>query len=241
VLLIGDSHAAVLYDGMAPDFEKRSVTLMNLGQSGCVPFYDTRTFSPDGREKECKERVNRMLQFATQAPSVRTIILSSRGPRYMSGEGFGAVEADAAPKRIRWSSAAAGTPQPEMYAQALIHTILFLTATGKHVILFIDWPELGFDPRSCLPRPVSLFSVRRPLCAVARDQVDARNRAYRQLLFRLQKQVVGLKLFDPIPFLCDSTECYAMKDGHLFYSDDNHVSSAGAAYLSQKFSEDPPQ
>jgi peptidoglycan/LPS O-acetylase OafA/YrhL len=238
VLLIGDSHAAVLYDGMAPAYEKHALTLMNLGQAGCLPFYDTRTLSPDGRDKDCKEPVNRMLEFAARAPSVRTIIFSSRGPRYMSGEGFGPAEAGAEPKRISWSGAAAGTPQPEMYAQALMHTISFLTATGKHLILFVDWPELGFDPRSCLPRPVTLFSRPRPLCAVARDQVDARNRAYRELLFGLQKQFAGLKVFDPLPFLCDSSACYAMKDGHLLYSDDNHVSIAGALYLSQKYFED---
>lgn len=241
VLLIGDSHAAVLYDGMGPAYEERSLTMMNLGQSGCVPFYDTDTFSPDGHERNCRQQVNRILEFAARAPSVRTIILSSRGPRYMSGAGFGEAEAGAAPKTTTWSGAVAGTPQPEMYAQALIRTILFLTATGKRLILFIDWPELGFDPRSCLPRPVALFSSRRSFCGVARDQVDARNRDYRQLLFGLQNEVAGLKLFDPTPFLCDSSACYAMKDGHLLYSDDNHVSIAGAAYLSQKYFENPPQ
>jgi peptidoglycan/LPS O-acetylase OafA/YrhL len=240
VLLIGDSHAAVLYEGMAPAYNKRSLTLMNLGQAGCVPFYDTRTLSSDAHESDCKERVNRMLEFAVRAPTVHTIILSSRGPKYMSGEGFGPVEADAAPKRISWSNAAAGIPQQEMYAQALTHTVSFLTSTGKHLILFIDWPELGFDPRSCLPRPFTLFSSRRPLCAVARDQVDARNRAYRELLFGLPKDFSGLKVFDPMPFLCDSSACYAMKDGHLLYSDDNHVSIAGAAYLAQKYFEELP-
>jgi hypothetical protein len=237
VLLIGDSHAAVLYDGLAPTYENRSVTLMNLGQAGCVPLYNTRTFSSDEHEKDCKERVNRMLEFAAGAPSVHTIILSSRGPRYMSGEGFGPAEADAAPKRIIWLGGTAGTPQPEMYEQALRHTISFLTATGKRLVLFLDWPELGFDPRSCLPRPVALFSRPRAVCAVARDQVDARNRAYRELLFGLQREFPGLKVFDPMPFLCDSSACYAMKDGHLLYSDDNHVSIAGAAYLAQNYFE----
>jgi peptidoglycan/LPS O-acetylase OafA/YrhL len=237
VLLIGDSHAAVLYDGLAPAYNQRSLTLMNLGQAGCAPFYDTRTFSLGQREKDCKEPVNRMLEFAAHASSVHTIILSSRGPRYVSGEGFGPAEADGTPKRIIWSTAPEGTPQPEMYVQALTRTVSLLTSTGKHLILFVDWPELGFDPRSCLPRPVTLFSKPRPLCAVARDQVDARNRAYRAVLFELQKQFAGLQLFDPTPFLCDLSACYAMKDGHLLYSDDNHVSIAGARYLAHDYFE----
>jgi len=87
----------------------------------------------------------------------------------MSGEGFGPAEAGATHTRIIWSTAPEGTPQPEMYEQALTRTVSLLTSTGKHLILFVDWPELGFDPRSCLPRPVTLFSGPPPVCRSTRS------------------------------------------------------------------------
>jgi peptidoglycan/LPS O-acetylase OafA/YrhL len=235
VLLIGDSHAAVLYDGLAPGYAKSSLTLMNLGEAGCAPFFDTRTLSPSVRNKNCKEKVNRLLEFASQAPSVRTIIFSSRGPRYMSGEGFGPIEAGSAPEKIIWDAAPAASSQPETYALALTNTVSRLTASGKHLILFLDWPELGFDPRSCLPRPVALFSRPRAVCGVPRDHVDARNRAYRKLLSGMPSEFAGVSAFDPLPHLCDSSTCYAMKDEHLLYSDDNHVSITGAKCLADGF------
>jgi hypothetical protein len=68
--------------------------------------------------------------------------------------------------------------------------------------------------------------------------VDARNRAYRQVVFELKKEFTGLRVFDPLPYLCDSSACYAMSAGHLLYSDDNHISKAGAEYLSGKFFEE---
>jgi hypothetical protein len=238
VLLIGDSHAAVLYDGLAPAYLQRSQALMNLGESSCVPFYDTESFSPAARRNDCKAVVNRILEFAASSASVRTIIFSFRGPRYISGQGFGPAEAGGTQKEILWTSAPKGIGQAEMFAAAMTNTISRLSATGKTLILFIDWPELGFDPRSCLPRPVRMFSTPRPFCGVARAQVDARNSAYREVISELKKEFPTLMVFDPLSYFCDSSACNAMNAGHLLYSDDNHLSAMGAVYISAKFFEE---
>ena len=238
VLLIGDSHAAVLYDGLAPAYLEHSQILMNLGQSGCVPFYDTETIVAGTRHQNCTPVINHVLEYAASSASVRTIILSFRGPRYMSGVGFGSAEAKATPKEIIWKDAQKDMGQAEMFIAALRNTVSRLNVAGKVLVLFIDWPELGFDPRSCLPRPVSIFSRPRPFCGVPRSEVDARNRAYRQVVFESKKEFTGLRVFDPLPYLCDSSACYAMSAGHLLYSDDNHISKAGAEYLSGKFFEE---
>jgi peptidoglycan/LPS O-acetylase OafA/YrhL len=234
VLLIGDSHAATLYRALARAYEQRSQTLMNIGAPGCVPFYDTESYTVElQRGNDCKLTMNRALNFAALSPSVRTIILSLRGPLNMTGQRFGEEETEAH-KQILWDGAPKDTGQAEMFAASLRNTVSRLISTGKTVILFIDWPELGFDPKSCL-RAVSFFSRPPSLCGVPRPQVEARNRAYRNLIFELKKELVGVRIFDPFPYLCDSTACYAMSDGHLLYRDDNHLSAAGAAYLSAKF------
>jgi hypothetical protein len=176
-----------------------------------------------------------MLDFVTSSSSIRTIVLSFRGPLNMSGEGFGASEAGDAPKQISWSGAPSKASQAQVFASALQNTFTRLAASGKSVILFMDWPELGFDPKSCLPRPVRLFSSDRRFCGVPRSQVDNRNRAYRDLIVRTQEELSNIKVFDPLPYLCDASACYAMNDGHLLYRDDHHLSLAGAAYLSANF------
>jgi peptidoglycan/LPS O-acetylase OafA/YrhL len=240
VVLIGDSHAASLYRGLAPAYQQRSQTLMNLGAPACVPFYDTESYSLGMRqERDCRRIVNRMLEFATSNPSVRTIILSVRGPWNMSGRDFG-EDARGAPEEIVWDGAPKNSSQANMFAAAFRNTVLRLSATGKNIVLFVDWPELGFDPRSCLPRPVPLFSHPRPLCGVPRPQVDDRNRAYREVIFEMKKEFSGVRVFDPLPYLCDSLACYAMNAGHLLYRDDNHLSAAGATYLAGKFLAEQP-
>lgn len=235
IVLLGDSHAAVLYDSLGPQFARRSLTLMNLGEAGCAPFHDTQTFSAGARGKDCESGVNAVLNFTIHAASVRTVILSARGPRYMTGEGFGLAESRLAAKRISRKDTPEGTPQPEIYARALRDTLLVLRASGKRVVLFLDWPELGFDPRSCLQRPVPISMATRNSCVVSRAEVDERNRAYRELAFQMEKEFSGVTIFDPLPYLCDSSQCYGMKDGRLLYSDDTHVSITGATYLASKY------
>jgi peptidoglycan/LPS O-acetylase OafA/YrhL len=235
VVLIGDSHAGNLYRGLAPGYKQRSEILMNLGAPGCVPFYDTESYSRGiPQEINCVLLMNRALDFAISSPSVNTIILSLRGPENITGEGFG-EEVGRVPKEILWHDAPKGMSQAEMFAASLRNTVARLSASGKDVVLFIDWPELGFDPRSCLPRPVSRFSRPRPLCGVPRTQVEERNHAYREMIDELSKEFTEFNAFDPFPYMCDSRACYAMNAGHLLYRDDNHLSAAGVDFLSAKF------
>ena len=239
VVLIGDSHASSLYGGLASAYSRHSQTLMNLGEAGCVPFYDTESYTLGMRQsRDCRPLVNRMLNFAASSPSVRTIILSARGPLNMSGQYFG--EDPLGPKVISWVGAAKNSDQADVFVAALKNTVSRLSSTGKNLVLFIDWPELNFNPRSCLPRPVALFSHVLPLCGVPRSEVDARNRAYRDVVFKMRQEFTGLKVFDPFPYLCDATACYAIRDGRLLYQDDNHLSAAGSAYLGEKFLAEQP-
>ena len=234
VLLIGDSHAAALYRGLALAYAQRSQVLMNLGEAGCAPFFDTESYTLGERgERDCKSSVNRMLAFARANVSARTIILAAEWPLYMTGREFG--EDPGIPEIVSWDGAPKNSSQPEQFAAALRNTVAQLTAAGKHVIVFVDWPELGFDARSCLPRPVALFSHPRALCGVPRPQVDARDRDSREVIFDLKKTFAGVRVFDPLPYLCDAEVCYAMRDGHLLYRDDNHLSAAGARYLAERF------
>lgn len=234
VLLIGDSHAGSLYRGLAAAYKRQSENVMNLGEAGCVPFYDTESYALGARgDRDCRPTVNRMLEFAASSPSVHTIILSTRGPINMSGQDFG--ESNEAPSVVSWDGAPKNSTQAEVFAAAFRNTVLRLSSTGKRLILFVDWPELGFDPRSCLPRPVPVFSHVRPVCGVPRAQVEARNHAYREVIFGMKKEFSGLILFDPLRYLCDPLACYAMREGHLLYRDDNHLSATGSAYLADAF------
>jgi hypothetical protein len=97
---------------------------MNLGEPGCVPFYDTESYALGMREqRDCRPIVNRMLDFATSTPSVRTIILSVRGPMHTSGENFGEAAPGAAPELLSWGGAQQNSSQVEILAAAFRNTV----------------------------------------------------------------------------------------------------------------------
>lgn len=234
VLLIGDSHAGALYRGLAAEYQKRAQVLMNLGMPGCVPFYDTESYTGGApQDPPCVPAINHILDFATSSSSAHTIILALRGPSNLVGHDFGAYSTGPL-KEIRWREDTQAS-QEATFQTSFASTISRLQSSGKTIVLFIDWPELDFDPRSCLPRPVSFFAQPRALCGVPRNQVDARNREYREAIEHLREKFAGVRTFDPLPYLCNQEACYAMKDGHLLYRDDNHLSAVGSAYVAQNF------
>jgi len=46
----------------------------------------------------------------------------------------------------------------------------------------------------------------------------------------------GVKLLDPLPYLCDDKNCYGDKDGQPIYFDSDHLSERGGALLIPLFS-----
>ena len=45
----------------------------------------------------------------------------------------------------------------------------------------------------------------------------------------------GIKILNPLPYLCDETSCYASKEGMPIYYDDDHLSERGGALLTSLF------
>ena len=85
-----------------------------------------------------------------------------------------------------------GAPKDSSHAaifDAFRNTISRLSASGKNIVIFIDWPELGFDPRSCLPRPVRLFSQVRSLCGVPRGKGGRAQSCLPGIHFRNERRV----------------------------------------------------
>ncbi|HFU74877.1 MAG TPA: hypothetical protein ENK66_01390 [Arcobacter sp.] len=50
-------------------------------------------------------------------------------------------------------------------------------------------------------------------------------------------QQCGVKILNPIPYLCDDKYCYGSKNGRPLYFDDNHLSEYGNKLLVPMFKE----
>ena len=80
------------------------------------------------------------LDWAIQDPALTTIYLSSMGPMYLNQKQPRYV--------LRDNSTPNATNNRIIFANALDKTIAMLLAANKKVVLVIDWPVLGFDPKN---------------------------------------------------------------------------------------------
>jgi hypothetical protein len=225
--LIGDSHANSLFPGFMARYRQAGRSLVGLGGGGCPPFFDTDFYLYGEHPVGCRDVINEALEYAANSPSVRSIVLSMYALRHMNGDillgGFRPTHLLFYPEPELHN--------PESFWAAFRHTLTALAATGKEVIVIIDWPELSFDPRSCVDR------LRDVIVSCANDlaMIKKRNDEYRRGVGALQIEFPQVKWFDPTPLFCGDSECTAMPTGRLAYRDSNHLSRFGSEYLADKF------
>jgi peptidoglycan/LPS O-acetylase OafA/YrhL len=236
VVLLGDSHANQYYFALADRYAARGERLLNLGGGGCLPFLDLES-SEKGTTTRCADVMNRVLADTAANAAIRTVILASRGPLYTTGSGFGEVERHN--RYIRDRRDPGNERYPEVFAHAMERTLALLASAGKRVVMVLDVPELGFDPRACVElRPLTLAWKPRTPCAVPREVANARNQDYRALVRSVASRFPDVTVFDPWPALCDEASCWAQKDGVMLYRNDDHLTLEGARRVMERFPDD---
>ena len=235
VVVIGDSHALMIYSALRERFRAKGQVIGLYGASdGCPPLLNVVIQDQGGDVRNCLKKGSRAIQRIAADERVREVILTSRGPMYTTGRGFGDVESeqfgpwvlhvDGEEKGVRSNQA--------VFAEGLEKTLDTLLAAGKTVTFLHDVPELGFDIRRCYSfRPLSFDRAFNGPCAVSRKDFEARTDSYRKMVNRILAQRPAIKVIDLAEALCDDTWCFGAKNGALFYIDDDHLSHRGADYV----------
>jgi SGNH domain (fused to AT3 domains) len=237
-VVVGDSHAYHYFMAVSPYLKGLGKNALLMGGGGCVPFYDLESWQ-EGFADYCEKKINAALDYASREPSVKTVLLASRGPVYITGKGFGSVEASY-DRRLRLTTHPEMTDLAEIYAQAMRETLGRLIKAGKQVIVLVEVPEMGFDPIVCAPSRM-FFKQGRPasgFCAIPRREYDERASRYLQIVRAVVKEYPLVYAFYPYPYLCDERYCWAMKDGHILYRNDNHLAPDGWKLLEKAFADE---
>jgi peptidoglycan/LPS O-acetylase OafA/YrhL len=230
VAILGDSHAEALFATLATTLP-RDAGVMLVGRPGCAPTLLDDVREPDSPAARFRARCRRAVRlahgFIAREGGVHTVLLAARGAYQFTATPAGRetglpilpVAVDAArPDTARLAA---------LWEAGMARTIDTLLAAGRRVILVVDYPELGFDPRSCLEgRPLGLRAVRSP-CTVPRATLDARTASYRAAIARLAARFPALEQYDATAPLCDARACRVLAGDTLLYHDDDHLSLAG--------------
>ncbi|HEY6093488.1 MAG TPA: acyltransferase family protein [Gallionellaceae bacterium] len=232
IIVVGDSHSNHLYPGLAEATSNSKENVLNLGRGGCMPFYDVGAFEK-GAIDGCVEYTNRVLLFVERTSSIRTVVMSSRGPIYLTGEGYN--EKDVGQRIITLKDRPEVTDYRQIFEMAMRNTIQRLIAKHKQIIFVLDVPELGFDPALCIKsnRPVSFTTKLKTPCAISRQEYNKRNDDYRRTVLSVLKNYPTVKIYDAAAELCDDDKCWAMKEGKMLYRNDDHLSIEGSRYIAK--------
>jgi peptidoglycan/LPS O-acetylase OafA/YrhL len=234
IAVFGDSHAYYLSTGLSEVYEKRGGSLLLIGATGCPPVTHVGGFPAT-----CVNANEMALKLLTASPTIATVVLASLGPYYMTGKPFGTAKNRLDSFEGVLEPVDIGRPEDREanFARGFDATISALERAGKHVVLFIDIPELDFIPEGCLDgRPVRITrSHLQSPCGVPRRNVDERQAIYRAIIARLHHAHPSARVFDPVVYMCDKELCNAELDGRLLYRDTHHLSTYGSRFIGRQF------
>lgn len=120
----------------------------------------------------------------------------------------------------------------EEFKHAIITTSCEMSKK-RTVYLVRPIPEMGVN----IPRTLSrnlLFGHNRMDIKITLEEYHQRHK----LVWEAQDQAAdqcGVRILNPLPYLCDEKYCYGSRNGRPLYYDDNHLSEYGNKYLVPMF------
>ncbi|WP_424683039.1 acyltransferase family protein [Frateuria sp. YIM B11624] len=228
-MLWGDSHARALAAGVNQSAARHGLRGKFIARSACPPLLGV---DRAGRTS-CNAFNQAVLRMLSQAPQIRTVLLTARwtlsadGTRYTNESGHAVRLVDLKAKGDGHRCNAA------IFETGLRRTISQLQRLGKQVVLVRTIPEIGYDvPAAYMVARLTgrdTNALVSPTLGAYRD----RTREVTVIFDRLSRH--GRVAFvDPSRYLC-GTHCLVVRSGHPMYRDDDHLSTFGSDYLSPAF------
>ena len=230
--IVGDSHAFHVFHGVAALAPQRGWLL--AGNQSCPPVMGINV---KDRLIDCGRLSELALRAVAADPSIATVVLAFHGS-YATGAPTApasAADVPTEPAAQLTDTMQASDNNTEMMFRGLDRAISLLEAASKSVVLFVDVPELPFQPRDCIDRP--LAARRLENCSVTRASVLARQATLRGVVQRLAIGHVAMRVFDPLDTLCDARNCAVKRGDMLVYRDGDHLSLRGSEFLARPFLE----
>jgi peptidoglycan/LPS O-acetylase OafA/YrhL len=235
VMLLGDSHAGHLDTGLRGILGK---DLADYTSAGCLPFYDVDRYDRRFTPGTCADKMRAALDLLVASPQLNTVILSTMGPVYLDNSTFrGTDPARLIGQTVVLTTAPEVKDRWQVYETGMRRTLDRLRAAHKRVIFALDVPELGINPRTCLPeRSLQALGQSWPIrggqdCTISKQEFEARAGKFHQFIRHILTDYPEVQLFDPTPLFCNAKQCLGMKSQQLLYRDFDHLSDWGSQYV----------
>ncbi|SFU46831.1 acyltransferase family protein [Pseudoduganella namucuonensis] len=243
VVLLGDSHAAALVSGLAGARPDPRAGVLQWTYDACVYLPGMRKLNPHqfNKQADCAG-FNQWVtaQLRTVPPQV-PVVLIGRYARYA----FGALEERRAPRPEVYFGTGTGPGPAARRGQPA--GAAFLREFGAQVTraaceLAATRPVYMVRPIPEMPVNVPQYVSRRMAWGLA-SELSVPIEQYRERngwLWAAQdaaRAQCGVRILDPLPYLCRDGRCFASRDRRPLYYDHGHLSEYGNAVLRPMFAE----
>lgn len=230
-ILVGDSHARMLYPALKPRVAQNNMELIVFWRSGCSPFGVDPGNNPGIDKDKCEHFAERgllNLQRRLKRPPAMAFV-GGYWSKLMHGQAY----ADFV-RHGETNSSAALYQRTEHLIDALAGLVGTLNTMNVGQI-FIVGPsaEFVFSPVDCILRADHL-GIGRDYCEVRRAEMETWLGSVMSVLQKMASSSPKSVLIDTADTFCNRAVCRPNDGDVLFYADNNHVSAAGAEEIFER-------
>jgi peptidoglycan/LPS O-acetylase OafA/YrhL len=220
-LLVGDSFAAALADGIDAEAKKAGVAGRFVGVQSCPPILGLKSGAGSSTARAACEATKADLAAIVAATGVRTVVLHSVWANFDGERGR--------TRLLAGSGIASATAEADVFLkQAVERTVEMLRGTGVRVVV------VGAVPMAAKNVPATLARARlsgRPAdVALPPARAEALNHTATTIFADLAGRGL-VDLVSPLPVLCAGDHCRVEVDGRPLYADAYHLNLTGSALV----------
>ena len=232
-ILMGDSHADSITTALAAAVPDASGGIMGWTYTGCPILIGVKNISPQ-IGPECGKFVDWAIKKMADVPKDVPLVIVNRTSIYPLG--FNESWETERNRPLVYFTQLHRTSDPTFlkeFTQKLVDTSCSL-AKDRPVYLIRPIPEMGIDVPKVMARRM-VFGTNAEISISLEDYHRRHN-----FVWKAQDEAharCGVKILDPLPYLCHDGRCFGSKDGRPLYFDDDHLSEFGNRLLVPMFRE----
>lgn len=236
ILLLGDSHAGGLGKHIYTEIEEKNLGYLNLTPSGCIAIDTVITKTIKNgvvvENKDCAKESKKISEYIEDESSPRfTIVYMSRLPLYLNRTRF---DNNLGGKELGLNYWVEGT-DGENAMEAITKKLSLWASLGHNLILVYPVPEMGWNVSKLIQKKLGKYKLfskkmeeeyKKIVISVPYEIYQERTKNAFSALDNVEGTNVSRVYPDKL--FCTSTQCIANDTHHLYYYDDNHLSTHGA-------------
>ncbi|EEW7014461.1 acyltransferase family protein [Escherichia coli] len=230
-ILLGDSHADAVSSGLAASVLKNTDGILDLTYASCPTIFGLNVVSNDNSTK-CKEFNSWAKEKISVYSSDIPLVIVNRTSVYAFGQHNIKEQMNMPLSYFDIYNIKITDEFLNAYSDGLIESACEL-AKQRPVYIMRPIPEMMVDVPKTMARALA-FGKQSTEISISLEEYHARHK----LVWDAQDVAAarcGVKILDPLPYLCHDGRCWGSKNGRPIYYDDDHLSEYGNKLLVPMF------